>query len=149
MSTSGKRFGKLAGPLTKNGYLIVPTYDGQKNPIPTGWQEYRFNKADLKLYPDAGVGILAGINVVPIDNDIKNAELAAQCDRLILEKLGPAPRREGQLPKSAYLYALSEPMKHVGTRKYQLPGDPINDPNYKPHHVEALGRTQQLNNPRL
>lgn len=133
-------FRDCAAVLAANGYLPVPIRARSKAPIPEQWQRYVYLPGDELKFGDAGVGIRAG-EVVPVDCDVRDAELASAIERMALATFGAAPRRIGLAPKVALLYRTDKPFAKLRSVYVRLPGDA---PGAKPHGVEILGLGQQL-----
>lgn len=133
-------FGQLAQTLVANGYRPVPLHPGKNNPIPSGWQNYAFAEGDDKKFAAAGIGILTG-DIVAVDIDILDPNLADRVSEIVTQRLGAAPERVGQWPKRLFMYRASAPFTKKSTRPYSLLGDAH---DAKPHRVEILAKGQQF-----
>src|SRR5450631_75782 len=103
-------FGSSAEAIVNMGYHILPIKHGSKAPMPTDWTNYQFKAADLNMrhpdgqrYADGGIGILAG-EVVGVDIDVRDAEVANEIVAEVEAMLGPAPKRVGAAPKVLLMY---------------------------------------------
>ena len=101
-----------------------------------GWQHHQATETDLDRWHEwgAGVGIRLGNDLAAVDIDTKNAELAAKCEEIALEILGPAARRIGNAPKVLRLYRVSE---RVAYQRVLFDDGTAYDAN-KPPRVELL-----------
>lgn len=128
--------------LIAQGYRFVPIQPGTKKPgqVRSGaWCDYPqwsrharrdTTAAELDLWsrwPGAGVGVLTG-EVIAIDIDVCDEQVAAALQELAMRQLGPTPAmRIGKAPKRLLLYRATEPF--AGFRR---------------HPIEVLGLGQQF-----
>lgn len=142
--------------LRGNGYFPVPAWG--KAPFLPNWRdaaltadetEYRrwltvFNyedgKGDVKTYRGdrhTNTGIACG-NVVALDIDVRDPDLAGRIEAMAHAMLGRTPlRRVGQAPKVALVYRTAAPMAKQETPELYLPDG-------MKAQVEVLGQGQQF-----
>lgn len=135
-------FDDTAPQMAANGYLPVPIQPGEKRPAAKlmRWQHYRYKKAERR-WPGCGVGILTG-EVIAVDIDVRDPELARRLRDLAVKLLGAAPERVGAAPKTALIYRVKgEQFRKIHTGDYRLPRD---KPGSKAHKVEILAEGEQL-----
>lgn len=117
---------KLGETLIDAGFHILPLYPGEKFPgvysfgqwhPMRNWGRYAERMpSPLELHhwaqwPGAGIGIVGG-NVVAIDIDVLDADIAYEIDRHCQEKLGDTPAlRIGQEPKRLRVYRTKVPFR--------------------------------------
>ncbi len=142
LSTAFPTFDECAATMAKLGYAPLPIKRGEKKPaVIKNWTSYTYCATDPEQYRGAGIGILTKRTPV-IDNDVRNAQCAAEIEAIVESDFGPAPRRIGQAPKAAYVLQLEgDPFAKVQTRSYRFRGDA---PAEKSHKVEVLADGQQL-----
>jgi hypothetical protein len=141
VSAAVPRFGEVAAQLVENGYAPLPVHFGRKNPSAgEGWQRYKFREDDLQRFASHGTGILCG-QVIGLDIDVRDPDLAAKLEEIADGMFGPAPRRTGQPPKVLRLYQAERPFTKLSTRGYRFPSD---GPEDKTHRVEVLAQGQQF-----
>src|SRR5574337_145565 len=133
-------FREVAAALAANGYAPVPVLARTKRPALDAWQHYAYHDGDDERYADCSCGGLSGI-MLPIAIDVRNAALAAACERIFVEAFGPTIRRIGAPPKSALIYRTATPFRKLSSVHVRLPGDA---PDAKPHAVEILAQGQQI-----
>src|SRR5690606_12311862 len=116
--------------LSAAGYTVVPIIPGEKAPGqrvgPTqweplvGWSTYEASNEDFDRWhaDGAGVGIVAGDELMILDIDITDEALANEAEREATEMLVLAPCRIGQPPKRALVYRISTPFNKANS------GDP-------------------------
>ena len=126
---SEQSFMERFGPrLVANGYPILPIMHGTKKPgrwRSGAWSDYPdwtrhaerpTSEHELDAWrgwPDAGVGVACG-QVVAVDIDITDPELALEIERLARERLGDtAALRIGRAPKRLLVYRAAEPFAGV------------------------------------
>jgi len=127
--------------LAANGYRPLPLRWAKKSPIPEKWTNFAFVPNDAERYRSAGTGILAG-EVVGIDIDVRDAELARELTAVARSMLGRGPSRIGAAPKALLLYRVkSDVFRKLSTSPYVLPKDETGE---KPHRVEVLAKGQQF-----
>lgn len=135
-------FSAVAQPLLNNGYTPIPVVAGEKRPAIKNWTNINYEtspdllKGLCKKHPNASTGILLG-NVCAIDIDVIDRELADICKSLVTDKLGDAPCRFGNAPKSALFFKVHGP----GFKK-MLTGSHI--VNGQKAQVEILCEGQQV-----
>lgn len=120
------------------GLHAVPIMAGSKGPEKvTGWTEPKPREAYFHLnYP--GSGILT-VGHPAVDIDILDLAVANLAHDLAQQRLGIAPVRVGKAPKRALLYLLAP-----GEEVPKIPGSLWRDRAGQTHHVEVLGKGQQL-----
>jgi hypothetical protein len=124
------KFGRRA---VANGFRIVPVAGRQK--FPAIWSEGKWKAmkdwgryahrqpTDIEFkiwagWPDCSVGIVTG-NVVAVDLDILDPEVAPLARAIVVEALGETLERVGQAPKRLLLYRTEKPF--LGFRARPLP----------------------------
>src|SRR6202023_3144411 len=90
----------------------------------------RFRFGGLR-YPKYETGILCG-EVVGLDIDVRNAKLARKLKALARGMLGSGPYRTGQPPKTLGVYGAVQSFPKFRSRSFVLPGDDVDDPDYRP-----------------
>jgi hypothetical protein len=147
-----KPFGEMAPLLIKIGYQPVPLYPGTKRPAVTGWPDYAFSPSDDfsrpfrfggVRYPRYETGIICG-ETIGLDIDVRDARMVRKLLALADSVLGSAPTRTGQPPKALGVYAAAQSFPKFRSRSFSLPGDDVDDPDYRPHMIEVLGRGTQF-----
>ncbi len=112
-------FEALSRDLVANGYPIVPVRPRSKHPtIISSWRDQSWHPADTKIledwrrnYPDHGIGLACGRDVVAIDIDAEDAATVAQIHELCRSLLGDTPLiRQGRAPRIALIYRAAEPI---------------------------------------
>jgi hypothetical protein len=135
------RFGDVAAQLVANGYRPVPILPGEKRPALSDWPNYVFQADDSQRFKDCSAGVLTGFGYIALDLDVREPDAAAKLETLADLQLGIAPRRIGQAPKSARLYAINVDLPYLCTRRFRMPED---QPDDKVHKVEVLTAGKQL-----
>jgi hypothetical protein len=116
----------LGARLVDNGYAVIPIMPGTKKPgrfVGGAWRDYPgWTKHCLRLtteneiaiwsqWPDAGIGIAAGI-IAAIDIDVADGGVALRIEDLARERLGDTPAlRIGRPPKRLLVYRTKAPFK--------------------------------------
>jgi Bifunctional DNA primase/polymerase, N-terminal/Primase C terminal 2 (PriCT-2) len=138
--------------LEKAGHVPVPLYPGTKRPAVAGWPDYVFNPADEfsrpfrfggLRYPNYETGIICG-ETVGLDIDVRDARMVRKLLALASRLLGSGPDRTGQPPKVLRVYRATQPFSKLRSRLFSLPGDDVEDADYRPHMIEILGRGAQF-----
>ena len=115
----------LAKRLASLGYYPVPIPAGCKGPTIAGWQKLRLTPEDCDEYfPERGalVGVLH-VNLLAIDIDVYDAELAETITAEAFKRFPGALERVGQAPKSAMFFRMDEPgFKVSNTEKLEKDG---------------------------
>jgi hypothetical protein len=75
---------------------------------------------------------------------VRDAKIIRKLKALADRMLGPGPDRTGQPPKSLRVYRTAQPFPKFRSRSFVLPGDDVDDPDYRPHMIEVLGRGAQF-----
>lgn len=118
-------YAEVALKLLDNGYEPVPLFAGQKRPIPTGWTTLFIDRAQVELWaaqhPDAGVGLRTG-QLVGIDIDVLDPEIAHQMGRIVEERTGATLMRVGLWPKRLHLVRTEQPFAKKSVRKLEILG---------------------------
>jgi hypothetical protein len=144
--------------LFDNGYRIVAVKPGDKAatgenkgkaPVYLGWQRFghQQTQADIdqlvRKYPACGIGIITAWTPA-IDIDVLDPALAAELERLAIEKLGASPVlvRIGMWPKRLLLFQTEAPFRKITGAGFVMPGDDPTAPGYKGHRIEVLGDGQ-------
>ena len=138
---AASRFADVAARLVQNGYRPVPIVPGGKKPALKDWPNFSFQAADEQRFKDCSVGVLTGDGYIALDIDVREPDAAAKLEVLADQQLGVAPRRIGQAPKSARLYAINVDLPYLATRRFRMPED---QPDDKAHKVEVLTSGKQL-----
>lgn len=125
--------------LVDAGYRIIPImpgtkrpgrYDGNKWGDLARWTEIDAQPFHVDIWskwPGCGVGILTG-NVVAVDIDVLDQQVAVEVGNVFQEKLGQTDLiRIGKHPKALYLYRTAEPFTKLSL-----------------HPIEVLGIGQQF-----
>ena len=128
----GLNYAYAAPKLLENGYEAIPIIPGTKRPPLNKWTDIDFldpsEVSDFVVkYPKYGVGVKTG-ELVAIDLDIPDYDLADEFEDLCLSYLGHAPVRFGKSPKRTLFYKLDTgqlikqmtPSYQAGDRKYQV-----------------------------
>jgi hypothetical protein len=108
------RFADIAERLLDKGYTPIPVIAGQKRPAIKNWTNLNYETSPHLLeelctkYPNASAGILLG-DVCAIDIDVLDDGLAHLCKNVVTSKLGDAPCRFGNTPKSALFFRVKGP----------------------------------------
>ena len=133
-------YANVAPRLLENGYEAIPIIPGTKRPPIGKWTEINFLETsvvgDYALkFPKYGVGVKTG-ELVVVDLDMPDYELANEFENSCLESFGHAPIRFGNTPKRALFYKLGsgQLMKQMTT--------PHTGSGMK-YQVEILGAGQQ------
>lgn len=127
--------------LLENGYNIHPVRPLKKVPDEYEWQNVRATPVHLKKWlanghSHSGVSIILG-NVLGIDIDVRDPQLAERMLQVVKDRLGVAPVRIGQAPKSmVFVRAAQE-----GIRKTK--SAVMESWDGETHHVEILANGQQ------
>jgi hypothetical protein len=138
-------FGATAPTVTDNGFLVVPTHPNKKKPVAglEEWENYKFRNGDQTQYKDCGTGIICG-EVVGVDIDIRERDLAERIEALAEKMLGAAPRRIGAAPKVLRVYRTDKPFEKINECTWVLPGEDPTAEGYRGHKVEVLATGQQF-----
>jgi len=124
-----------------NGYDIVPVAKGSKAPKEKGWSSIKADNALLAKwcangYKDGGgVGVLAS-RFPGIDIDVLDKDMSDRMARLVMDKLGFAPKRYGKHPKCLLMYYTRKPFKKKQSSLFK-------DKNGNDARVEVLCDGQQ------
>lgn len=148
----GKRrevFGELSEPLNDNGFCPIPVNKRDKAPKLPRWPEARTNekisnnfrnnknaKGERRNFNSYNVGVVTG-EVVAVDVDIYDTDLAQETVDYIVDHLGQAPIRIGQPPKALLLYQIDTPVAKMSTARYE-------DFISQTAQIEVLGLGQQF-----
>lgn len=123
-------FGEAALKLFDNGYAPIPIRTGEKRPAVKGWSDVRIDHAQVEAWAQEhathGIGLLAG-NLVGIDVDILDPDIAHQMGQIVERRIGSTLMRVGLWPKRLYLARTDTPFA-----KLQI------------GRLEVLARGQQL-----
>lgn len=128
--------------LLDRGYDIVPIAPGYKYPKGLDeWQTLEADAVDLKGwlsngFAKGGVGILTK-NTPAIDLDIRDKEIVDQLIDWCSNRLGYAPQRTGQAPKTLLVYYTDAPFPKIMSKTYV-------DMFGQEHRIEVLGDGQQF-----
>lgn len=128
--------------LIGNGYTPVPVITGDKMPKLAGWQKLTPSTHDVDGLiadnPDhMSTGLLTG-ELVAIDVDVLDEDAANEIEQLVVELPGSENTlvRQGQAPKTLYLFRTATPREKAVTPAYLING--------KKCQVEVMGRGQQV-----
>ena len=133
-------YANAAPRLLENGYEAVPIIPGTKRPPIEKWTETNFLETSVvgnyaSKFPKYGVGVKTG-ELIVVDLDIPDYELANEFENSCLESFGHAPIRFGNTPKRALFYKLgSGQLTKQMTTAYR--------DGAKKYQVEILGAGQQ------
>ncbi len=121
--------------LLRNGYHPIPIQPGKKSPGQyhegrwSGLREWsrflaapstREDIAGWAAWPGAGIGLLTG-NIIAVDNDILDEDLASKIVTTADDVLGKSPLlRIGREPKALLVYRAMEPMKKRTLGKVEI-----------------------------
>ena len=95
---------KVYDDLKQNGYTMTPT--NGKRPFLDNWQRTGNDDNWVTKYPRSNVGIVLGTQLIGIDIDIDNEDLANKVVKSAIKTFGIAPQRVGNAPKVLLLYRL-------------------------------------------
>ena len=105
-------FGSAALRLFDNGYAPLPIVPGEKRPAVTGWPTIPITVETVdrwvRQFPDCGIGLRTG-ELVAVDIDILDPDLAHRLDRLVRDRLGDTLTRVGLWPKRLLPYRTDAP----------------------------------------
>jgi putative DNA primase/helicase len=142
-------FKSVGAQLLAGGYLIIPIRPGEKSPALNAWQRARLTSADLRDYPNHGLGILCGQGAHPIvgvDIDVSHPTIGPAIVAWCRQHLGWAPERVGAAPRILLVYRATEAGWAKGNSvAFFDPDDPVK-PNGKRNEqrIEILGAGQQF-----
>ncbi|MFK7942278.1 MAG: bifunctional DNA primase/polymerase, partial [Paracoccaceae bacterium] len=123
-------YSSAAATLLDNGYEPLPIVPAKKQPPMRGWSSVPIDARQVEdwvaRYPDHGVGLRTG-QLVGLDIDILDADLAHEIQSLAIRRLGDSFVRVGRWPKRLLLYRTDHPAPKRAVGK-----------------VEVLGAGQQL-----
>jgi hypothetical protein len=123
-------YAEAALKLFDNGYAPIPIRPGEKRPAVKGWSDVRMDHAQVEAWAREhtthGIGLLTG-NLVGIDVDILDPDIAHQMGQIVERGLGSTLMRVGLWPKRLYLARTDTPFAKLQIGK-----------------LEILGRGQQL-----
>jgi hypothetical protein len=126
----GTGYATLAARLLDNGYEPLPILPGTKRPAPNRWASVGIDEAQIAqwstTWPTAGIGLRTG-ELVAIDIDIEDPELAHMISAEAEQLLGPTLVRVGRWPRRLLIYRTDDPF-----------------PKRKAGPVEVLGLGQQF-----
>nr|CRH07965.1 Protein of unknown function. P-loop containing nucleoside triphosphate hydrolases [Candidatus Magnetococcus massalia] len=120
--------GKTPGKMLSDGYCGF-----------SDWTNHYASKSDIELWkkdPHAGVGVICR-NIVGIDIDIVDEDLADKIAQLVTDIFGSAPKRIGNAPKVLFAYRWPSDDR---LKKIRVPFEF----NGEKHAVEILGHKQQF-----
>lgn len=122
---AGQDYGNLAARLLDNGYAPLPILPGTKRPAVDAWTRVTIDEPLVarwvEEYPRHGVGLRTG-NLVGIDIDVLDPEIAYQLGQIVERRIGPAPMRVGLWPKRLYLARTGTPFAKLSARKLEILG---------------------------
>jgi hypothetical protein len=125
VGTGHPTYAEVALKLLDNGYEPLPLVPGTKRPCVKEWQQISIGEAQVRswvrTFPNAGVGLRTG-NLVGIDIDVLDPDLAHQMGRIVEERIGATPMRVGRWPKQLYLARTDVPFSKQTIRKLELLG---------------------------
>ena len=108
----------LATRISDLGYHPIPIPRGRKGPTISGWQNLRISFDNVEKFFDdkCGVGILQ-TNIMVIDIDVYDADLAQKIIEEGIRRFPKALERIGQAPKSALFLNMPAPFEIQNTTK--------------------------------
>lgn len=133
------------GPLLLvNGYRIVKIAGRGKNPIENGWTKKIVTAEDCENdnAADRSVGIICGEDVMCVDADINNGNVASRIKEFIRRQYPDCiiPTRYGKRPKFAMLFRNTHNLPPSRTQIYEkLEGD-----DHVTAQIEFRGKNQQF-----
>jgi len=132
---------KFGHDLLQNGYSIVPIKPGLKHPGEANWQKMRVDGGLLDRmlsngHAKSGAGILTG-DIIAVDLDIRDKAIRDKVLSWCQDKLGDAPQRTGEAPKTLLVFRTDVPMTKRATPRYE-------DYLGNIHQIEILGKGQQF-----
>ena len=104
---------EIAQAMIDRGLVPIPIKHGTKAPRHNDWPRRRFSAGNFQF--DDGVGLLLG-DVIAVDVDILDQDIAHEIEALALSSLGPSSCRVGEWPKRALFYRSTEAMKKAVMR---------------------------------
>jgi hypothetical protein len=118
-------YGEVALKLLDNGYEPLPLVPGTKRPCVKKWQQISIGEAQVRswvrTFPNAGVGLRTG-NLVGIDIDVLDPDLAHQMGQIVEERFGATLMRVGRWPKRLYMARTDLPFAKQTIRKLEILG---------------------------
>ena len=106
-------YAEVALKLFDNGYEPLPLRAGDKAPLRRRHgRQITIDEAQVRrwvrTFPNAGVGLRTG-NLVGIDIDVLDPDLAHQMGQIVEDRIGATPMRVGRWPKRLYLARTNVP----------------------------------------
>lgn len=118
-------YAEVALKLFDNGYEPLPLRMGQKRPIVERWTTLVIDEAQVRQWvlehPNSGVGLRAG-QLVGIDVDVLDPDIAHQMGRIVEDRIGATPMRVGRWPKRLYLVQTKAPFPKQKIRTLEILG---------------------------
>lgn len=118
-------YGALAGKLLDTGYEPVPILPGAKRPAVNRWSTVTVDGRQVDAwsaaYPDCGVGLRTG-QLVGVDIDVLDDDLAWQVCDLTCRRLGDTLVRVGLWPKRMLLYRTERPFAKMTLGRIEILG---------------------------
>ncbi len=118
-------YAETALKLFDNGYAPIPIRPGEKRPAVKGWSDVRIDQAQVeawaRVHTSHGIGLLTG-NLVAIDVDILDPDIAHQMGQIVERRLGTTLMRVGLWPKRLYLARTDTPFAKLQIGKLEILG---------------------------
>ena len=129
------RYSKFAKKLSELGYDVTPL--NGKIPLIKGWQKRPAAALQFEKFKDANIGVVLGgaHNLIAIDIDVYNEEVADLVRQEAVTVFGDAPERIGSAPKTLLVYRCTESVHKIKTGIFDINGD---------SSVECLAEGQQF-----
>lgn len=133
------QFEDLALRLVRGGYTIVPIEKGSKAVRLPGWRHIEADEDRVKLWASSKRYENIGINTrntPAVDIDVYDADVAADMEKFILERIDDAPVRVGRAPKRLLVFRTNSPFRKMSST--------WTDGDGQSHKIEILGDGQQF-----
>ena len=135
---------EYADQLRKAGFTPLPIAPNSKKPIHDGWTGFLENPPSDAEYAEwnqkynstHGVGVVTG-HVIAVDVDFYEKDTSTEIAKMVLEELGDAPKRIGQMPKVLLVYRSNEVFPKITGAKFSKEG-------FEDSRVEVLAKGQQF-----
>ncbi len=133
MSNSYKEKAPL---LVEKGFDVTPT--NGKRPTLRAWNTRPNEAKNFDKFSKANTGVLCGgaQNIIAIDIDVRDPATSAEIERLLIDLLGPAPKRIGATPKFLYVFRAPSALKKRQSNTFFIEGQEC--------AIEILGEGQQF-----
>ena len=118
-------YARHAPTLLDNGYAPIPIRPGKKVPAVSRWSRVEIDAARVENWsadhPQCGIGLRTG-DLVGVDIDILDADLAWQIGELAARRLGETLMRVGCWPKRLLLYRTDAPFPKIDAKPVEILG---------------------------